>query len=76
VAVPEAYYKVVIREEGEDIRAIGFLIPNTDTDLQPEAFLIALDDIEALTGLNFFPQWSEQAQQSVENSVNSSPWNF
>ena len=76
VAVPEAYYKVVIREEGDDIRAIGFLIPNTGTDLQPEAFLDSLDDLEALTGLNFFPQWSEKAQQSLESSVNSRPWSF
>ncbi|MGA9237688.1 DNA/RNA non-specific endonuclease, partial [Robiginitalea sp.] len=76
VAVPEAYYKVVIRGEGTDIRVIGFLIPNTETALQPEAFLISLDDLEALTGLDFFPQLSEQAQQYVESTVDSGPWSF
>ena len=76
VAVPEAYYKVVIRGEGEDTRAIGFLIPNTNTDLQPEAFLISLDDLEALTGLDFFPELPEQAQQSVESTVDSRRWSF
>ena len=76
VAVPESYYKVVIREEGVDIRVLGFLIPNAETDLQPEAFLISLDDLEALTGLDFFPELPEQAQQSVESTVDSRPWSF
>jgi endonuclease G len=76
VAVPEAYYKVVIRGEGADILVIAFLIPNAGTALQPEAFLISLDDLEALTGLDFFSQLSEKAQQSVESTVDSGPWSF
>ena len=76
VAVPKAYYKVVIRGEDADIQVIGFLIPNTGTDLQPEGFLIALDDLEALTGLDFFPQLSEKTQESLESTVKSRSWSF
>lgn len=76
VAVPRAYYKVVIREREGDVKVVGFLIPNENTTKRPEQFLISLDDLELLTGLDFFPKLPEKQQQALESKINSGPWNF
>lgn len=76
VAVPEFFYKVVIRGSGKDTRVLGFLIPNRQTDREPGDFVISLDEIEALTGLDFFPELPTATQESLENSVDMQHWEY
>lgn len=76
VAVPKAFYKVVIRGGDEDIRALGFLISNVKTDRDIGEFVISLDEIEARTGLDFFPELSGQIQESLEGDIDIRHWNF
>jgi endonuclease G len=76
VAVPDAFYKVVIRRSGEDIRALGFLIPNSPTDQPVGKFILSLDELEALSGLDFFADLSEPQQESLEKDIDTRPWGF
>ncbi|MDM9631524.1 DNA/RNA non-specific endonuclease [Robiginitalea aurantiaca] len=76
VAVPEAFYKVVIRKAGDDIRVLGFLMSNADSDRQIQEFVIPLDELEALSGLDFFPEFSEGVQQSLEGDIALRYWDF
>ncbi len=71
VAVPEAYYKVILSEQAG---AIGFIIPH---ELQTEpltAFAKTVDEVEAETGLDFFPELSTIASPAIEAAYQLRGW--
>ena len=71
VAVPSAYYKVLLTEDGE---GIGFLIPHDRQTLPLTAFAKTIDEIEAATGLDFFPELDSLATEAIEARVDPSAW--
>jgi DNA/RNA endonuclease G (NUC1) len=54
-AVPDALFKIVIKENGYSIDTLSFLIPNIlpKTEKNPAAYLTDMKRIETLTGLDF-----------------------
>jgi len=68
VAVPDALFKIVIREDGDSVKAIAFIIPNvvpkTMKDLNE--FLSTVDRVEELTGLDFLTVLDDAVEESVE----------
>ncbi|PKL50743.1 MAG: endonuclease [Candidatus Riflebacteria bacterium HGW-Riflebacteria-2] len=75
IEVPDAFFKIVIDEEQEGIKAIAFLIPQTVTGKEPiEHFLTSIDEIEKLTGLDFFWPLSDEAESRLESSTAASLW--
>jgi len=75
VTVPEAFYKVVIREKGQEIKVLAFLIPHEESDQPLKSFLVPLRTIETKTGLDFFYKTSE-TMDGLETSVSTSGWDF
>ncbi len=56
VAVPDALFKIIVREDSElSVKTISFLIPNIvpKTKDNPELFITTIDRIEELTNLDF-----------------------
>ena len=76
VAVPREFYKVVIRQEGGDIRVLGFLMSNRPSEREPRDYVVSLDELESVTGLDFFPGYPEQEQESLEREVLVRYWDF
>lgn len=68
VAVPVQFYKIAY--EPARNRAIALVLPNKKikgNDLEP--FVTSIDEIEELTGLNFFPDVRKSKQRSMERNV-------
>ncbi|MDG1571886.1 DNA/RNA non-specific endonuclease [Robiginitalea sp. M366] len=76
VSVPDQFFKVVIRGSGNDLKAIGFLMENRPGAQPLPEHAIPLDRIEALTGLDFFPQWEPGQQEMLEARISLSDWGF
>jgi DNA/RNA endonuclease G (NUC1) len=87
VAVPDAFYKIIIREdEDEDLPVVlAFSYPHAikqsdnrkddDTDEYPhDEFLVGVDEIERLTGLDFFTTLSEDDQETIEEDAATEIW--
>ncbi len=75
VAIPSAYYKILLDEAGGQLRAKAFLVaadcpPYTRIKTQ----LVGIDRIEALTGLDFFPELSQEAQTKLESKPAGRLW--
>ena len=75
VAIPSAYYKILLDETGGKMRAKAFLVaaacpPYTRIKTQ----LVSIDRIEALTGLDFFPKLSKEAQSKLESKPAGRLW--
>ena len=54
VTVPEAFYKVILDLDQPEQKAIGFVIPNEKTDLPLSEFARSVDEVEEMTGIDFF----------------------
>lgn len=74
VEVPEAFYKILV-VPGEEPRALAFLMPQGVAGDEPlDDFLVSIDELEARTGLDFFPQLPEAAAAALEAEVESAGW--
>ena len=75
VAIPSAYYKIMVDETGGELRAKAFLIEsNCPPYTRMKTRLVSIDKIEALTGLDFFPDLSDETQSALESKPASRLW--
>ncbi|MBC6996029.1 DNA/RNA non-specific endonuclease [Neolewinella lacunae] len=77
VAIPAAYYKVLLDLEGPEQKGIGFIIPNAISFDPLTKYAMSIDDVEAATGIDFFPDLLPKDQEStLEASGNPDLWPF
>lgn len=69
VAVPYAYYKVLLDCHKGKERGIGFIIPNAGSSEKLSFFMVAIDEAELLTGLDFFPALEDKVEERIEEEV-------
>lgn len=76
VRVPNAYFCVLLGErQGNPPHALAFLVPQSVNGQEPlEQFLDTVDDIERLTGLDFFPDMDRSAQHLIESRIDGRGW--
>ena len=74
VTVPEYFYKIVLDIAKPDIKAIAFLIKNEGSNGSLDSLAVSIDEIEQLTGLDFFPSMSDELEQILESEVNLQGW--
>ena len=74
VAVPAAYYKVLMTE-GKTPRAIGFLMDNETSDRPLHHFMVSVDEVEKVTGIDFFNgMLNEKEEERLESYVDKKAW--
>lgn len=73
VCVPETVFKVLYRG-GENPSAIGFLIPNYRTTGKYTEYAVTVDEVEAATGIDFFPELPDSVEASVEREFSLNSW--
>ena len=76
VDVPNKFYKIIARKQGEKMIAIAFLIPNRPQTAQLKNFVVSIDEIEKITGIDFFSKLSAEQQDSFEKNMGYSEWKF
>ena len=72
VSIPQQYWKVVMDRKNQ--RGIGFLIPNKKASYPVEHFAKSIDEIEELTGINFFEGMPDDIENKAESLVDKTPW--
>lgn len=74
LSIPKYFYKVVLDLQGEEQRAIGFVLPNEASNLPFQSYAVSVDSVERLTGLDFFPALPKEQQEQLESHFVSSEW--
>ncbi len=72
VVIPKYFYKVVL--DTANLKAIGFLMPNEACSKPLEFYSKSIDEIEELTGLDFFPNFNPVEIDSLESGVKTTGW--
>lgn len=73
VVVPEAFFKVVLRL-GDNPKAIGFIYKNEDGNRPKGDYVNSVDQVERITGIDFFPTLPDQLEQRVEATAEWGDW--
>ena len=74
VWVPEAFFKVILCRQGKP-KAIGFIYRNEGVKQTMEEALRSVDEIEALTGIDFFPALDDDTENRIEAEADLTDWN-
>lgn len=54
VAIPNYFYKIILDNTEPEIKAIAFLMPHENSEKGLYQFVVSIDEIEELTGIDFF----------------------
>lgn len=75
VAVPDAFFKVVLTMKGNP-KAIGFIYKNGDGNRPKGDYANSVDEVERITGIDFFPSLPDKIEKQVEAQCNPDDWNI
>ena len=75
VAVPDAFFKVVLCMKGEP-KAIGFIYKNADGNRPKGDYANSVDEVERITGIDFFPSLPDKIEKKVEAECNPDDWDI
>lgn len=73
VVVPEAFYKVILRLTPEPV-AIGFVVRNNEGKKKKDQFVNSVDDVERITGFDFFSALPDDIENKVESQADINDW--
>lgn len=76
VAVPNQFYKIILDNSNDKVKMLAFLIDHKDSDLPLYKFVVSVDSIEALTGIDFFPMLDDAIEVPLEATSNYKSWRF
>jgi len=73
VVVPEAFYKVILRLKPAPA-AFGFIVRNTEGNKKKDLYYNSVDQVERITGIDFFPALPDDIENKVEAEANINDW--
>ncbi|WP_282123722.1 DNA/RNA non-specific endonuclease [Algibacter mikhailovii] len=76
VAVPNMFYKVLMDYNNGDPKIIAFLLPHEKSNKPLYEFVVSVDVIEDLTGIDFFSQLDDGIENKLEASSSYKNWSF
>ena len=75
VTVPQYYYKVIYDTTPPE-KMIAFVLPNKGSNADLRTFVVTVDRVEELTGLNFFSTVPQPKQEQLERTITVENWDW
>lgn len=76
VSVPNQFYKVVLDYNSGNPKVLAFIMPHKNSDKPLYEFVVSVDEIEVLTGIDFFPELDDSLENVLEASSSYKEWVF
>lgn len=74
VVVPDSFFKIVVRMDGEAYKAACFLMPNEKCPDDIFNYCVTIDSVEVLTGHDFFYTLPDDVEAKMESVTDSEVW--
>lgn len=74
VAVPKRFFKVIASPYADPPRGIGFIMPNGKVPGGMQASAMSIDEVEAVTGHDFFSDLPDDVEAIVESQCRFNQW--
>ena len=76
VTVPNYFYKILLDNSNGKTKVIAFLVPHRESNKPLYEFVVSVDEIEQLTGIDFFSQLEDEKESRLEANTNYKNWSF
>jgi endonuclease G len=76
ISVPKYYYKVLLDYQEPEIKAIAFLLENKDDVTPLTRYVVSIDALEEMTGIDFFPALPDELEKKLESEMQTELWKF
>ena len=77
VSVPKRYYKVILDITEPEMKGIGFIIPNEVSTKTLDKYAVTIDEVEAVTGIDFFADLIDEAtEEELEGVAEPELWKY
>lgn len=74
VAVPKRFFKVILDTNRNPMRGIGFIMPNDKVPGGMQAAAVSIDEVERVTGHDFFSALPDDIENAVEQQCDFHYW--
>ena len=76
ITVPDAFYKALLVYKDESYHGIAFLMFNTPTTQRLPESCLSINELEKISGLDFFPSLDDSIEEIVEDEMDLRFWNI
>jgi len=76
VLVPNYFYKILLDNSNGQYKMIAFLVPNVKSNKPLYEFVVSVDSIEKMTGIDFFPKLDDKTENKLEKNSDYKAWSF
>jgi endonuclease G len=76
VVVPDYFYKILLDNSNGQYKMIAFLLPNKKSEKPFYSFVVSVDSIEKMTGIDFFPELDDKLENNLEKRTDCNLWLF
>ena len=76
VGVPNYFYKVLMDYNNGTPKMIAFLMEHEKSNQPLYSFVVSVDTVERLTGIDFFPQLEDIVEDELEGASSYKNWSF
>lgn len=74
VSVPKAFYKTLVGYSNGKVKGIAFIMPNEKSDKSIYKYATSIDEVEKITGIDFYFKMERNAQVSIEANGDLKIW--
>lgn len=74
VVVPDSFFKAVLAEKNGKYRAVAFVMGNDDSRYWLDECAMSIDELESMTGIDFFPSLEDDIEDDVESGYREADW--
>jgi len=76
VAIPNLFYKILFCNYKGKNKMVAFLMPGVKSKEPLYKFVVSVDAIEKMTGIDFFPQLNDSVENELERKSDYKAWAF
>jgi len=74
VDVPKRYFKVILDFKEPELKAIGFIIPNEPSNQPLSTYVMPVNQVETVSGLELFHSIDNNQEEELESEGDISSW--
>jgi endonuclease G len=74
VTIPGYFYKALLRREGKKYHSIALLIPQLGASDDFRQYVIPVNALESITGIDFFPALPDNKENLIESQFQPNKW--
>ena len=76
VAIPDAFFKVLLQNDNGEWEAIAFMFANESGRKPLSTYAMSVEEMQVITGIDFFPALPDSIEAVIESRVDFTKWNI